>query len=259
MDTPTATRVARKYRLLLPYWAVFQTDLRQTMRNWVYLTWVIVVSLTAFGYVLYRMGAHRETGWVQQAADVMNDLLRWVVLGSVALIAALAVGSISAERGTLADSVLSRGISRYQYFLAKFHARLLSVLGTILLLGLVMLAGCYLMLSEEKLSLTGGLVALVVVAALLMVVVSCGVTLSALCGNTMLGMSLLWLFLYGGGYMLELLPASIPTPDRVLHEMPAILRGAYDSQMIWRLLEGTAILSGAVALLGMIGFSRRDV
>src|SRR5262249_22413659 len=124
MDATNATiRIARKYRIILPYWAVFQTDLRQTFHNWVYLTWVVAVSLTAFGYILYRMGAHRETGWVQQAADVMNDLLRWVVLGSVALIAALAVGSISAERGTLADSVLSRGISRYQYFLAKFHAR----------------------------------------------------------------------------------------------------------------------------------------
>jgi len=259
MDTPTTTRISAKYRLFLPYWAVFQTDLRQTMRNWVYMTWVIAVSLTAFGYVLYRMGAHRETGWVQQAADVMNDLLRWVVLGSVAMIAALAVGSISAERGTLADSVLSRGISRYQYFLAKFHSRLVCVLGTIMFLGMLMLTGCYAMLSEEKLSLAGGLMALVVVAALLMVVVSCGVTLSALCGNTLLGMSLLWLFLYGGGYMLELLPASIPTPDRVLHEMPAILRGTYDSQLIWRLLEGTAILSFAAALFGMVGFSRRDV
>jgi hypothetical protein len=260
MDTPApAIRIAVKYRILLPYWAVFQTDLRQTVRNWVYMTWVVAISLTAFGYILYRMGAHRETGWVQQAADVMNDLLRWVVLGSVALIAALAVGSISAERGILADAVLSRGISRYQYFLAKFHARLVSVLVTIFAFGLIMLAGCYLLLSDEKLSLIGGLAALLVVAALLMVVVSCGVSLSALCGNTLLGMSLLWLFLYGGGYLLELLPSSIPTPDRVLHELPAILRGEYDSQWIWRLLGGTALVSAVAALIGMIGFSRRDV
>src|SRR5262249_725452 len=98
-----------------------------------------------------------------------------------------------------------------------------------------------------------------VVASLLMVVVSCGVSLSALCGNTLLGMSLLWLFLYGGGYLLELLPSSIPTPDRVLHEMPAILPGEDNTEWNWLLLEGTAAISGVAALIGMIGFSRRDV
>ena len=52
-------------------------------------------------------------------------------------------GSISSERGTLADSVLSRGISRYQYFLGKWHARLATVLGTFLVLGVVVLVGSF--------------------------------------------------------------------------------------------------------------------
>src|SRR4051812_34672850 len=122
------TAIAPAYRLWLPYWAVFQTDLRQTTRSWVYRLWVAAVALSAFGYLLYRPGVHNEAGLIQQAAVIMSDLLRWVVLGSVALIAALTVGCISSERGTLADSVLSRGISRYQYYLAKWHARLASVL-----------------------------------------------------------------------------------------------------------------------------------
>jgi hypothetical protein len=36
------------------------------------------------------------------------------VLGSITLIVVLTAGAISADRGTMADSVLSRGISRYQ-------------------------------------------------------------------------------------------------------------------------------------------------
>lgn len=259
MEAPAPARISAVHRLLLPYWAVFQTDVRQTLRNWVYLTWVLAMSLTAFGYVLYRLGAHRETGWIQQAGDVMNDLLRWLVLGSVALIAALAVGSISSERGNLADSVLSRGISRHQYFLAKLHARLLCVVGTMLLLGTLMVLGTSTFLSDAKLTFTGGLAALVAVSALFALVVTCGVTLSAMCNNTLLGMSLLWLFLYGGGYLLELLPATVPTPDRILHQLPGILSGTYDSTMLWRLLEGTAVVSLLLSLLGMVSFSRTDV
>src|SRR5207248_7533850 len=109
--------VTVRFNKFLPYVAVFQTDLRQTLRSWVYRLWVLAMFLAAFGYLLYRLGVHREAGIIQPATLVMSDLIRWIVMGSAAVIAALTVGSISSERGTLADSVLSRGISRYQYFI----------------------------------------------------------------------------------------------------------------------------------------------
>src|SRR5437763_14370181 len=113
---------------------------------------------------------------MQKAADVMNDLLRWLVLGSVGVVAALTVGSISSERGTLADSILSRGINRYQYFLAKWHARVFCVVGTVFVIGLGMLLVSYFKLSDN-LSLGGSMTALAVVAAMLAVVASFGVAL----------------------------------------------------------------------------------
>ena len=252
------TNIAPKYRLWLPYWAVFQTDLRQAARSWVYRAWVGAVALTAFGYLLYRMGVHREAGLIQSASLVMSDLLRWLVLGSVALIAALTVGCISSERGTLADSVLSRGISRYQYFLAKWHARLAAVLGTFGFLASLMLIASYFLL-HENLSLTGGIAALLLIAAFFAVVVSFGVALSSLCTSTLLGMSVLWMLLYGGGILLELLPKSFPTPDRVLQQMPEILQGRYDSNAVLNLLAVSAGASCLAAFAGLISFSRRDV
>src|SRR5579871_3801019 len=119
----------------LPYWAVFQADFRQTLRSWVYRAWVLVSVLAAAGYLLYRYAPYREAGLIQSAAGYLSDLLRWTVLGSAALVVVLTAGSISSERGTVADSVLSRGISRYQYFLGKWHARLVAVLATYLVLG----------------------------------------------------------------------------------------------------------------------------
>src|SRR6516162_5919908 len=257
MNVPV-TFIARKYRIFLPYWAVLQTDLHQTTRNWVYLTWVFGTMIAAFGFLLFRMGIHKVAGMVQYASVAMSDMLHWIVLGSLALIAVQTVGAISSERGTLADSVLSRGISRYQYFLAKWHARLAAVLGTFGFLASLMLIASYFLL-HENLSLAGGIAALLLIAAFFMVVVSFGVALSSLCNSTLLGMSVLWMLLYGGGILLELLPKSLPTPDRVLQQMPEILQGRYDSNAVLNLLAVSAGASCLAAFAGLISFSRRDV
>src|SRR2546421_11548279 len=121
MDAVTAPASPRmvKVNRWLPYWAVFQADLHQTLRSWVYRTWVLTSVLAAVGYLLYRVGVYREAGIIQPASVLVSDLLRWTVLGSVTMIIVLTVGTIVSERGTMADSVLSRGISRHQYFLGQ--------------------------------------------------------------------------------------------------------------------------------------------
>src|SRR5262249_32343339 len=192
------------------------------------------------------------------ASALISDLLRWSVLGSVTLVIILTAGSISSERGTLADSVLSRGISRYQYFLGKWHARLVVVLTTFLVMGLAALTSSYFFLHED-LSLGGSLLAVVIVLALLGSVVTCGVTVSALVNSTLLAVTVLWLFLYGLGFALSLLPASLPTPDRVLNTLPYMLQGHYDLPSLGRLLSWALGASLGVALIGLVYFSRRGV
>jgi ABC-type transport system involved in multi-copper enzyme maturation permease subunit len=257
MDAPTPAPVVKINRWL-PYWAVFQADLRQTLRSWVYRTWVSLSVLAAVGYLLYRVGVYREAGIIQYASALISDLLRWSVLGSVTLVIILTAGSISSERGTLADSVLSRGISRYQYFLGKWHARLAAVLATFLVMGVAALAGSYFFLHED-LSPGGSLLAVATVLALLAAVVTCGVTVSAVVNNTLLAVTVLWVFLYGIGFALSLLPASLPTPDRVLNTLPYMLQGHYDLPSLGRLLGWALGASLGVALTGLVYFAWRDV
>jgi ABC-type transport system involved in multi-copper enzyme maturation permease subunit len=256
MDVQASTKV--RINRWLPYWAVLQADVRQTLHSWVYRTWVLVTVLAALGYLLYRVGVYRGAGIIQSATTTLSDLLRWTVLGSITLVVVLTAGSISSERGTMADSVLSRGISRYQYFLGKWHARLLVVLGTFLLMGALALAGGF-FLHHEDLDLTGGLVALATVEAVLAVVVTCGVTASALANSTVLAIAVLWIALYGAGFTLSLLPAHWASLDWALSNLPHILRGDYDMEAQGRLIGWAALACGAVALLGMLYFSRRDV
>src|ERR1700722_7071455 len=148
----------------LPYWAVLQADVHQTLRSWVYRVWVLVSVLAAVGYLLYRFGLSHEAGIVQPASKLIADLLRWTLLGSTTLIVVLTAGSISSERGTMADSVLSRGISRHQSFMGKWHSRLAVVLATYLGMACFVLVATLFLLHED-LSLGGCLAAMATVAA----------------------------------------------------------------------------------------------
>jgi ABC-2 type transport system permease protein len=261
MDAPAPARPV-KIKRWLPYWAVFQADVQQTLRNWVYRTWVLVSLLTAVGYLLYRYGVVREAKIIQPASDLVSDLLRWTVLGSATLIIMLTAGSISSERGTMADSVLSRGISRHQYFLGKWHARLATVLATYLLLALAVLTGSFFLLNED-LSFSGSLVAVLTVGFLLAAVVTSGVTVSAITNSTAVGITVLWIAIYGTGFSLSLLPEQLTgqllAPDRMLSRLPNILRGWYNLQEVGQLAGWSVLASAVLGLVGLIAFSRRDV
>src|SRR5215212_9275941 len=165
--------VTLRFNKFLPYWAVLQTDLRQTLRSWVYRLWVLMTVLAAGGLLLYKVGLHKEAGLFQSAAAQTGDLFRIMVVGSLALVVVLAVSAISSERGTVADSVLSRGISRHQYFLAKWHARLVVVTATFAVLSCGVLLSSYFLFqddSQSDLSLMGGLTAVLAVCAVLAVI-----------------------------------------------------------------------------------------
>lgn len=257
MDAP-AGKTPLKINRWLPYLAVFQADVRQILTSWVYRTWVFVSLIAALGYLLYRYGVYHEARIVQPASVTVSDLLRWTVIGSVTLIIMLTAGAISSERGTLADSVLSRGISRYQYFLGKWHARLVTVLGTFLVMGGLALTASVFLLHED-LEWTGSLLALAAVGSLLAAVVTCGVTVSALAHSTVVAIAVLWLTFYGVGFTLSLMPAPIPSPEWLLSYLPHVLRGQYDPQIMARLIGGALGGSLVIAIVGLIGFARRDV
>lgn len=254
--------VTLRFNRFLPYWAVLQTDLRQTMRSWVYRLWVLMMLAAATGFLLYRVGLHKEAGLFQSAATQSGDLLRILVVGSLALVVVLGVSAVGAEKGTVADSVLSRGISRHQYFLAKWHARLVVIVLTFAVLAAAVLgAGHFLFKSDtdSDLSAAGGFAAILAVCAVLLVIVSWGVTIGALTNGTMLGITVFWLGLYGLGFLMTLLPEPWPSPERELSRLTIMLKGQYNPAMLSDLVLASIGLSVVAAALGLVGFSRRDV
>ncbi len=253
-----ATQKPVKINRWLPYWAVFQADVRQTLQSWLYRTWVIMSILAATGYLLFLVGAFQVAGVQQSDVKYISGLLKWTVIGSVTLIIVMTVGSISSERGTMADSVLSRGISRYQYFLGKWHARLVSILGTFFVMGALWLVTSFFLLHQE-LKWNGALVALLTVAGLLAVVITLGVAISAVSNSTVLGIAILWMTLYGASFLLSLMPERVVSLEQVLERLPNVLRGHYDLSALGGLMIGALAISLVSAGAGMAYFARRDI
>lgn len=256
MNATATTRI--RFNPLLPYWAVLQTDLRQTLRSWVYRLWVFVCVLAAGGFMIYKVGIQRELGVAQSASVQTAHLLSGTGVGGLGLIALLAVSAISSERSSVADAVLCRGISRHQYFLAKWHARVFVVVSTFVVLAAAILT-LHDFLFDPDLTASGGAVAVGLVALMLTVIVSWGVTIGALASGTVTGITLFWVLLYGGLALLSLLPVSYSTPEHLLGLLKNILKSQYDSS---RMVEfaGIALTSSvAAAVVGLIGFSRKDV
>jgi ABC-2 type transport system permease protein len=258
MEVPQSLPAVR-YNRFLPYWAVFQADCKQTLSSWIYRMWVLLTMGAAVGYLLYRFGARDIAQLQQPGAEAIADFLKWVVFGNVTLVIVLTAGAICSERGSMADSVLSRGISRYQYFLGKWTARLFVVVLTFFLMAGLALAGAYFLLHSEHLDLRGSIVGLVTVGVFLGGVITFGVSVSALANNTLISIFIVWLALYGGGFLLSFLPATFPSPARALHNLPNILKGLYDWEILCRTMLGCLAASLLAATVGMVLFSRRDV
>jgi ABC-2 type transport system permease protein len=264
MDAAVATPTIR-YNRFLPYWAVLQTDVRQTARSWVYRVWVFVMALAAGGYALFKLGAARRAGEFQPASVQTGDLLRLLVVGSLSLISLLAVSGIGSDRGSIADSVLSRGISRHQYFLAKWHSRLATILGTFIAVATVVLLVFAVAFHEAvtggstNLTLYGGLAGVLVIASGLAVVVSWGVSIGAMANGTVTGVTIFWLGLFGGLVIMSQLPSDYPTPERMLDELKRVLAGHYRPGQITEFCTAAGVLSIIGGAVGLFGFNRKDV
>jgi ABC-2 type transport system permease protein len=260
MTDPPAV-VSVRFHRFLPYWAVLQTDLRQTSQGWLFVLWIGLMLVGICGFYLYRVGLHQEAGLVQSAAVLCAEALRATFLGSLAVVVILSVAAIGTERGTVADAVLSRGISRHQYFLARQHARmiLVGVVFALVSTGIIAVGSVLFRGGEADISLRGAAVVVALLSLLLAVVAAVGVVLGALTNSTILGIALYWLLLYGGGLLLMLAPETWPTPERELFRLRYVLQGYYSSAYYSRIALTAVAIAFAATAWGLIGFSRRDV
>ena len=269
MDAATTVSKVR-FNRFLPYWAVLRTDIRQVTRSWAYWLWVGLFVMISAAHVIYRYALAKSAGMTaapdgsgMNAAAQTSNVIQVILSASLAVIAFLSVSRISGERNTVADAVLSRGISRRAYFMAKWHARVITVLGTFTFLSLAVLLTYRILLGdgglEGGISYVGSVLGVMMVAAGLGVVVSIGVTIGAMSPSTLMGITVAWVFLYGGLSVMTILPEGYPTPREVLSSLTYVFQGKYDMDLVWRVLGVSALTSVIAAAVGLVVFNRKDV
>ena len=82
------------------------------------------------------------------------------------------------------------------------------VLLTYLANSVIAMLGAYYLLHSDAMTIHGSLVAMLVVGSFLIFVVTFGVSVSALSTNTLVSIAIVWLTLYGGGFLLSQLPGA---------------------------------------------------
>jgi hypothetical protein len=285
--------IARLRRWYLPYAAVFQADLTGLARSWVLRAWFVLTVLVALVALLQQGPAvefkdkpggavlaalFQGSDRVEGSPQTLKELLKIYIVIWVSVVIVLTGGTISSELGVVADAVLSRGISRWQYFLGKWSARLTAVLcvyalvivPTALILWLNTPARNATVSEVTQVDLTvahdgeapaslvlhhqaaplGIAIAVGKVAALLVFVVTCGVAFSATFDSTVISIAVGWVSIYGTGLMLSLLD---------IRELPDILNGRYVAADQYWQLGGWCIATCCVALLTGRHFSARDL
>lgn len=252
----------------LPLWSILEMDLKQTVRGWLYRLSLLAVLIVSVGVLLNRAAVHREAGMVQYASVHVGDFLHYTVIFGAALSALFTANAIAGDRGNLIDSTLCRGVGRWHYFVGKWAARSVAVLGGFMAVGMVFMVASVFILKSD-LDFDHCIVALILVGSVLWLMVSATMAVSASVNNTMLSLGLVLFTLYGLMALLWLVPMGNFTLTRFLNTLPMIIRstdpqttpGAYVLPMMPYLkLAGYIALTGCgCASLGMLHFMRKDV
>jgi hypothetical protein len=248
----------------LPFWSILEMDLKQTLRGSLYRLGLLVALIVSLGVLLNRAAIHREAGVPQYASLHVGDFLQYTVIFGAALAVVLSAGAIAGERGSMADSVLCRGVGRWHYFLGKWSARLIAILGGYLAVGLLFMVACVFILKSD-LDFYGCVTGLVLVGAVLTLIVSASIALSAIMNNTMLCLAVVLLLLYGFMALVWLVPMGTFTLNKFLSTLPVIIRspapGGFELPMMpYVKFAAYVVLSGCgIATIGLLFFMRKDV
>lgn len=186
---------------MMPYVALLRHDLRFLWQSWLVRLWFAGTVLLT----LMLVGAN----WTQykDGTLIASFLFPYLVFPWFFVVVVLGVSPVSSSRTeTLADGILSRPVSRFEYLLATWSARVVLVLGVYLVVivpavVLVMLAKRP--VPEDRVTIYGIVTALSVVGLVLTFLVSLGFLMGTLLRKPLLAVVILVFIWYPIGLILS--------------------------------------------------------
>ncbi len=186
----------------MPFTAILLHDLRTLWSGWLVRLWLITTALLT----LFLLAAN----WTkfQDAPLIASLLFPYLVFPWFFVVVVLGVSTVSGSRAeALADGILSRPVSRVQYILATWLARVLLVLSVYLV---VIIPSIMLVtlakrpaVPDDTVTVFGVITSLIVVALVLMFLVSLGFLMGTLLRKPLLAVVVLVFVWYPIGFILS--------------------------------------------------------
>jgi hypothetical protein len=235
----------------MPYLALVEADLANMTRSWLVRIWLVLAAGLSLIIVLTAL---TEGTPAQSVADLLGT---WPLIWSTFAIV-VSAGAISSEAGVVADSILSKAVTRYGYVLSKLTARLITVLGIYLAL---VLPAVYVISRYAEETLAGGGVAwAVLMVGMPLVLLTClGVAFSALFNRTLVAVVVVWVLWYAAGFIFVLLGVEYLSSLAIIDSLPRMLQGDYRVADQIRVIFGFGLPSVAVVLAAVWYFGRKDL
>jgi ABC-type transport system involved in multi-copper enzyme maturation permease subunit len=174
---------------LMPTLAILQHDLGTLASNWLVRLWLLLSGLLVFVVV--------SSNWprVEDGPLIAMTLIPYLFMPWFLVVIMLGVGPVAGARAeSLSDGILSRPVTRYEYLLASWAARVITVLGVFLVV--VVPAILLIMLADrpestDPVTSYGVLASLFVVSLVLTLQVSLAFLLGTLLRRQMVAVALL--------------------------------------------------------------------
>jgi hypothetical protein len=233
-----------------PFWAIVQADLRGLFRSKITYGWLVGA---VFIQVLRTLGSS-ASGTI--SGVVPSGFSDFIYIWSLVIIG-LAASSVSSEAGELADSIMSKSVTRLDYVFAKFASRIAYTLIGFSLVTAV-LVGLALRLEVGEYEAQGLASAILLVALTLVMLTALGVGLSIALPNTVMsivGLLVLW---YSMTFFFPIIGLDVISPGSLLGELPGIIRGTW-SIGDWETVVAFVAISGASTALSSVYFYTKDI
>ena len=236
------------------YFALVRRDLEQLLSSWLLRGWVLLLAAPA-AFLVVVAAREDELASETLAAYVAAVLapLSWIVISF------LAGTAVSGEASTIADTILSKSVTRAEYIWAKITSRMVVFLAVYfaVVIPFAYLIDRYAVTNDTSL---GGVVGgVVMVGVLFAFLTSFGIALSTVFRNSQLAVVVALLTVAVSGAVLQFLGLKWMSTTAVIGGLPETFRGETALADQARVLVVFVALSAAAIASGVWLFERRDL
>jgi hypothetical protein len=228
-----------------------ENDLGSTISSWGVRIWLVLAALQA---IVTLPAAMNEGSASKALSDVLGSYP--IIWSTFAIV--LSAGAVSSESGVVADSILSKAVTRYEYIVAKLLSRIVIVLGVYLLVALpsAYLANRY---GDGELTTRGIVWGIILIGVNMILITSVAVSFSTLFSWTLVAVMGAWFLWYVTGGIFAVLEIQQLSPLHIVERLPDILQGDYTDVNRWRILLIFFAASAVISAISIFHFGRKDL